>query len=48
MALKISELLLIGALASLVIMLILSAKIEKDPDPIIEEKRPPIIIEEID
>ena len=52
MALKISELILIGALTSLVIMLIMTAKIEKDngkePEQIIEENRPPIIIEEIE
>ena len=48
MALKISELLLMGALASLVIMLVMSAKITKEPDPIIEEKRPSIIIEEVE
>ena len=47
MALKISELLLMGALTSLVIMLVMSAKVEKDPEPFIEENRPPIIIEEI-
>jgi hypothetical protein len=28
-------------------MLVMSAKVEKDPEPFIEENRPPIIIEEI-
>ncbi|AEI70129.1 hypothetical protein PBCV1_a603bR [Paramecium bursaria Chlorella virus 1] len=48
MALKISELILIGALTSLAIMLIMTAKITKEPEPIIEENRPAIIIEEIE
>ena len=45
MALKISEMILFGTITALVIMLIMSAKIEKDPP---EPERPSIIIEEVD
>ena len=44
MALKISEMILFGSITALVIMLIMNAKIEKDP----ETERPSIIIEEVD